>query len=143
MDEKDKELQELRRENERLRKWVEELEEQNSRLAEDVAHLRLMVYETAKEEGDLNLVISKAIERYGVPLQTVVAMEEMAELQKELSKAIRGYIAFGKVDNTSGILEEVADVRIMLSQIAVMYDIHEDEVKEVMRSKLMRLNSRL
>ena len=56
-----------------------------------------------------------AIERYGAASQTLMAFEEMAELQKELSKNARGN------SNRAQIAEEIADVRIMLDQMEILH----------------------
>ncbi len=48
-----------------------------------------------------------------------MAMEEMAELQKELCKHARGK------ENRKEIAEEIADVRIMLDQMAILHDCEE------------------
>lgn len=61
-------------------------------------------------------ILKSAIERYGNTSQLIVAMEEMAELTKELSKFFRG------AHNEYAIAEEIADVRIMLDQIEIMFD---------------------
>ena len=82
-------------------------------------------------------VLEKAIEVYGADLQKQVAIEEMAELTKEICKDFRG-----KGDRKH-ILEEIADVKIMLSQLLIMYDIEVWELNDVMISKLDRLEKRL
>lgn len=63
-----------------------------------------------------NEILRSAIERYGNTYQLIVAMEEMAELTKELSKFFRG------AHNEYAIAEEIADVRIMLEQLEIMFD---------------------
>ena len=82
-------------------------------------------------------VLEKAIEVYGTDLQKQVAIEEMAELTKEICKDFRGK------GNREHILEEIADVKIMLSQLLIMYDIKVYELNDVMISKLERLEKRL
>ena len=121
MTEQDKEIQDLRREN---------------------ASLRQKIAEITRENKYIDTIINRAIEKYGIPVQSVVAMEEMAELQKELSKAIRGMYTTGNYD-TKGMLEELADVTLMLKQIMVMYHIDEDAVRSVMHTKVMRLERRI
>ncbi|MBR2844669.1 MAG: hypothetical protein IKF00_05600 [Solobacterium sp.] len=74
-----------------------------------------------------------AIEKYGKELQTVVAIEELSELIKELTKNIRGK------NNHDAIVEEIADVYIMLDQVMMMNDIWLNEVVEKMHEKLNRL----
>ena len=50
-------------------------------------------------------------------MQTMVAIEEMSELTKELVKQMRGR------DNKDAIAEEMADVEIMMCQLRLMYGI--------------------
>ena len=51
-------------------------------------------------------IINDALKLYGVRAQTVVAIEELSELQKELCKAFRGYLNFDH------LAEEIADVKL-------------------------------
>lgn len=91
--------------------------------------------DTEKKE---NKSIEKmAIEKYGKELQTVVAIEELSELIKELTKNIRGK------NNHDAIVEEIADVYIMLDQVMMMNDICLNEVVEKMNEKLNRLKERM
>ena len=82
-------------------------------------------------------IMRSAIRKNGKVMQTVVAIEEMSELQKELSKFIRGK------GNRENLIEEVADVLVMVTQIQLMYYIPDDEVEKVMRLKLNRLKERM
>jgi NTP pyrophosphatase (non-canonical NTP hydrolase) len=82
-------------------------------------------------------IIKSAIRKNGKAMQTVVAIEEMSELQKELSKFIRGK---GNRDN---LIEEVADVLVMITQIQLMYALPDNEVERIMRLKLNRLKERM
>ena len=63
----------------------------------------------------------------------IVAMEEMAELQKEVSKQLRG------LGDRDGILEEIADVTIVLGNITCLQGITEDELKRAVEVKLERI----
>lgn len=74
--------------------------------------------------------------KWGRINQLTVAIEEMSELQKEICKYFRHE---GKHED---LIEEVADVSIMLEQIILMFDI-EDDVKKVMEEKLQRLKRRI
>lgn len=85
---------------------------------------------TAKE------ILSAALETFGAEAQTLMVMEEMAELTKELCKHARGK------DNTDAIAEEMADVYIMLSQMELLHDV-EDRVIWWYNAKLARLEERL
>lgn len=81
-------------------------------------------------------VCNAAIDTYGSRLQLIVAIEEMAELTKEICKFNRG-----KVD-TSAIAEEIADVTIMLEQLKIIFDCG-DEVEKQVDYKLKRLWARM
>lgn len=82
-------------------------------------------------------IIEKTIEKNGKNIQCVVAMEEMSELQKEMSKAIRGK------DNRENIIEEIADVEIMIKQIMRMFEITPHEVNDQVKKKIKRMEERL
>ena len=85
-------------------------------------------------------IYKKAIEEYGAFLQTVVAIEEMAELQKELSKALRMNL---DRKNHDEIVEEIADVEIMLAQLKIIFEITDEELDGYKRYKLQRLERNL
>lgn len=84
-----------------------------------------------------NGVIRLVIDRYGHKHQSVIAIEEMSELTKELSKAIRG------IGNHDHLVEETADVMICLLQVREMYNIKDDELQDAINRKLERLDERL
>lgn len=87
-----------------------------------------------KGEGMNKEVLQAAIDEWGVENQTIVAIEEMAELTKELTKSLRG------IDHTAGITEEMADVYIMLEQVKMMYGVDESALQKMVDQKLNRLN---
>lgn len=70
--------------------------------------------------------------KYGETAQLVVAIEELSELQKELCKDLRGK---RKREN---IIEEIADVIIMLEQMYLIYNIENCEVDEMIEKKIER-----
>ena len=82
-------------------------------------------------------VIQKAIETYGADLQKQVAIEEMSELTKEICKDFRGKA------NRENIVEEIADVQIMLYQLMAMYNISDTELAITLGLKITRLDERL
>ena len=61
-------------------------------------------------------ILKNALQHYGANSQRIVAIEEMSELIKELCKVFRGE------ENAAHIAEEIADVRIMLDQLEIMFD---------------------
>lgn len=81
-------------------------------------------------------IYCRALSTYGAEAQTLMVMEEMAELQKELCKHARG------MDNRFAIAEEIADVLIMLDQMMVLHDC-ESIVDQYKVDKLERLKDRL
>lgn len=83
-----------------------------------------------------NEILLSALTKWGAGMQTVMVFEEMAELQKELCKSLRGK------DNRGYIAEEIADVRIMLDQMVILHDCAED-VDTWRKVKLGRLKKRL
>ncbi len=87
-------------------------------------------------ETKTSFVYDKAIENWGYDVQTTVAIEEMSELTKELCKVLRG----DKRDKA--LLEELADVQIMLEQMIQLYDT-ENEVLEIRQKKLECLRKKL
>lgn len=82
------------------------------------------------------LVYKSAMLRYGIDNQIIMVFEEMAELQKELSKFKRGS------GNTENIAEEIADVQIMLEQMILFFDLN-SRVEWYKEEKIERLSKRL
>lgn len=81
-------------------------------------------------------ILSRALNTYGAEAQTLMVMEEMAELQKELCKHARGK------DNREAIAEEIADVQIMLEQMMLLHDCF-GAVQKYKEAKLARLAQNL
>ena len=69
--------------------------------------------------------------------QVIVAIEELSELQKELCKSLRGDT------NYDNIIEEIADVEIMLEQMKIYFEINENEIEEMKKLKIERAKERL
>ena len=85
-------------------------------------------------------VVKKSIEHYGANLQTVVCMEECAELIQAISKVRRyGCIA----DMRENLIEEIADVRIIISELMLIYGITPDEITGWQNQKINRMQRRL
>ena len=76
-----------------------------------------------------NKLYKRIHEKFGTDIQLIIAIEEMSELTKELTKIIRGY------DRQNNIIEEIADVKIMIEQLELIFNCH-DEVDIQMDSKL-------
>lgn len=77
---------------------------------------------------------------------TILTMEELAELTQALSKSLRGPYNDPSLAKdvcwVKMIVEEVADVEIMLSRLVEKYDIRTD-VNEVKKQKIKRTLQRL
>ena len=84
-----------------------------------------------------NETYKKAIDTYGKDKQLDVAIEEMSELTKEICKFKRGQ------DNHQQIVEEIADVEIMLQQLKMICDVKCSELEGVKYQKAERLAERL
>ena len=79
----------------------------------------------------------KAINTYGKDKQLDVVIEEMSELTKEICKFKRGH------DNHQKIVEEIADVEIMLQQLKMICDVKCSELEGAKYQKTERLAERL
>ena len=82
------------------------------------------------------LLCKQAIMRFGKKNQMIVAIEELSELMKEITKHLRGR------DNKAEISEEMADVYIMLEQLIMIFD-NDGEIRAQMRKKMKRLRDRM
>lgn len=82
-------------------------------------------------------IFHNAIGIYGVDSQIRKAEEELNELQKELFKWQEGY------ENRSHIVEEMADVGIMLDQLKMLFAVSDKELNAERLKKVTRLANRL
>ena len=79
----------------------------------------------------------RALKTWGKEPQMLQVIEEMSELTKEILKNINRH-----KDNVAEIIEETADVEIMLEQLKYCYDIH-NQVEEYKKQKLKKIDQRL
>ena len=79
--------------------------------------------------------IHRVISVFGAQNQKMQALEELMELQSALFENVHR-----ETDNRKNIVEEVADVEIMLTQIKEIFDIKQEEVEKVQDYKLRRLD---
>lgn len=93
-------------------------------------------------EEDRETVYRESIEQYGVPAQVDMAIEEMAELTKALLKFRRFGWSENSLDYLENIYEEIADVKIMIRQLEMIYDSNND-VQVWIDRKVMRQIERL
>ena len=78
------------------------------------------------------MILRAAIAHYGHGNQRLKAIEELSELIRALARA----------DDAENVAEEMADVKIMLDQLEIMFGNRED-VRRYELEKLDRLNRRL
>lgn len=81
-------------------------------------------------------VYNKAKATWGIDAQVTKAVEELAELQKELCKFLLDD------GNMAHITEEMADVEIMIEQLKLIFE-NKEAVKAVKKAKIQRLSDRL
>ena len=89
-------------------------------------------------------VMKEAIKKNGKLRQSVIAMEECSELIKAISKMIR--YSYDEDLNSvyrDDLIEEMADVYIILDELKMMYDILEFDIEEVIKRKIDREEGRI
>ena len=88
-------------------------------------------------------ILDKAVEKYG-ERQLDQAQEELAELIVAISQYKRAAAkGINKDKVRTDVIEEIADVRIMIKQIMIMLNIEEIEVNNVEIAKMKRLEKRM
>lgn len=99
----------------------------------------LMVYAAVLNLQMLNEMRSskKAVEHRGIETTGIICMEEMAELQQQISKYLRG------CGDILCLLEKMADVYICLKYIEKVFEIHPDQILKAIDVKLLREKGRL
>lgn len=85
-------------------------------------------------------IFKKSIEVYGKEAQSRQAMEECAELVQAINKCLRYP---NKEECKDNLIEETADVEIMLYQLKEMFYINETEVHKWKEKKAKREKERL
>lgn len=81
-----------------------------------------------------NKTIHRVISVFGEKNQQMQALEELMELQHAIFEHVhRG------TDNRDNIVEEIADVEIMLAQLKRIHNIDQKEIEQVQDRKLNRL----
>lgn len=83
-------------------------------------------------------ILRDAIKHYGPVPQIHKSIEELSELIRALSRTIDRM----DTDDVDNVAEEMADVRIMLGQMEIIYG-NRDRVREIEWLKLTRLKERM
>ena len=106
----------------------------------------------AKNENLIHHTFNKQINketmnRYGIERQSLVAMEELSELQKAISKLVRNPEERTKPLEFKGLrhnlIEEMADVLICMDQLIEFYHIQRPDIQDIIRAKQERQAKRL
>ena len=92
---------------------------------------------------DMNLesrqkIYGAACGNWGKDAQTVVTLEEMAELSVELAKILNNKRDLNDMSDRAKLIDELADVSIMIEQMVFNYDV-EKHVNERINFKLLKL----
>ncbi|WP_195951668.1 hypothetical protein [Clostridium saudiense] len=88
-------------------------------------------------------ILDRAVEKYG-ERQLDQAQEELAELIVAISKYKRAAAKDKNIDKAViDVIEEIADVNIMIKQVMMLLDIEEFEVTNIEIAKLNRLEKRM
>lgn len=83
-------------------------------------------------------ICRQALETWGEEAQMLMVLEEFAELQKEILKNINR-----KKSNIEEIVDETADVYIMLEQLKINYNIEKEVEKRIEYKLKERVSKRL
>ena len=101
-------------------------------------------YEITKNENNmLNHTFNQSIIKYGKEPQCRQAMEECAELIQAVNKMLRYEDRPAEPEYYANLIEEIADVEIMLYQLKVMFNIDDDQVFAFKVEKAKREQERL
>ena len=92
-------------------------------------------------------IIEETLDRYGIEKQSLVAMEELSELQKAISKLVRNPkektepLEFKGLRNN--LIEEMADALICMDQLIDFYKVKHYEIQDIIQAKQKRQAKRL
>jgi hypothetical protein len=94
------------------------------------------------DEKSRQAILERAVKTWGVQIQLVIALEEFAELSKEVAKTLR------KKKLSENLADEIADAEIMLTQLRIVAHEMGDGaletlVEERKAFKIERLRTRL
>lgn len=89
-------------------------------------------------DEELQTIWRQSIDHYGRQLQSIVCMEECAELIQAISKKLRD-----PTSPNNHLAEEMADVIICLNLLKLMYGITDKEIHNRVVAKTLRLSKRM
>jgi len=86
----------------------------------------------AIDDARATAIYAHAVQAFGAQAQLAKMVEEMAELTVAIQ-----HLLMGRDDAESAVIEEIADVSIMLGQMRLMFD--EEKCAKIKNQKLQRL----
>lgn len=89
-------------------------------------------------DEELQTIWRQSIDHYGRQLQSIVCMEECAELTQAISKKLRD-----PTSPNNHLVEEMADVTICLNLLKLMYGITDKAISDWVEAKTLRLAKRM
>lgn len=111
---------------------------------DETIHGLIERYEITKNENNmLNHTFNQSIIKYGIEPQCRQLMEECAELIQAVNKMLRYEDRPAEPECYANLVEEIADVEIMLYQLKVMFNIDDDQVFAFKVQKAKREQERL
>lgn len=113
-----------------------ESQEKTDQLLADVDRACILAAQTFRQREEARRICWEALWYFGASNQILKLFEEMAELQKEVCKHEQDFC------NLDEIAEELADVSIMLEQMAILFQV-EELTEQIRLEKLERLESRI
>lgn len=91
-----------------------------------------------------SILAQKALRQNGIVNESMMAMEETAELAKEISKLHRKHKFTKRITNAESFVNELADVLITANMIAIHYGIDLTEMlPDAIEAKEAEINRKL
>ena len=103
-------------------------------------YAKMGVIQMEEKMEEYSAILADNIKAHGVVEETVIAMEECAELIQAISK-VRRYGFGGQYKDN--LIEEIADVSIVIREIMMIFGLSDGDINEVIDSKIQRIKKRL
>lgn len=100
----------------------------------------MTVYETGRQTEPLKVNpwrVERTINHYGAEAQQIVAVEELSELTKEITKMLRG------MGDKEHMTEEIADVLIIIENLQQIHNIPDEKIQAFINAKQERNERRM
>lgn len=90
----------------------------------------------------MDKIYHDALKNYGWNSQIIKTMEECGELTQALAKFLNTpHGTLARTEQTAHVCEELADVYIMVQQMALVFG--KEQFEEMLQAKIERLNKRI